>query len=281
METATPKTAQTAKQQTSFWQTDIGEAFRLLGAPGRFVRANLLLIWLVILFLVWFFSPVKGMPYPSEVWAAFQEMYSASDQGNLVYNTYVTLKLNVLGLFWATVLSLFVSYLSVVPFMHPLNKILQWFRYLPIVAFNLIFLAIFAIGPTMKVAMLTVGMSFFLITGMSAVIAQVPKLKFELARVLNYNDWRTFYTVVLRPTLPAMIDVVAQNAAIGWTMVVAIENFNRTEGGIGAQMFFLANQPAKVYVYLIIIGIIAVLEDQIFVWLKRLIFPYTTISERA
>ena len=208
-------------------------------------------------------------------------MWASNDQNNLVYNTYVTLKLNVLGLFYATILSLIISYLSVLPLMRPLNQMLQWLRYLPIVAFNLIFLSLFVIGPTMKVAMLTVGMSFFLITGMTAVIASVPRLKFELARVLNYSDWKTFYTVVFRPTLPAMIDIVAQNAAIGWTMVVAIENFNRTEGGIGAQMFFLANQPAKVYVYLIVIGVIAVAEDQIFVWLKRLLFPYTNIAERA
>lgn len=267
--------------QTAHKKNDLLEAFRILGAPGRFVRANLLIIWLVILFLVWAFSPIPGMPYPSEVLAAFQEMWASDDTNNLVYNTYVTLKLNVLGLFYATILSLIISYLSVLPVLRPLNQMLQWLRYLPIVAFNLIFLSLFAIGPNLKIAMLTVGMSFFLITGMTAVINQIPRLKFELARVLNYNDWKTFYTVVFRPTLPAMIDVVAQNAAIGWTMVVAIENFNRTEGGIGAQMFFLANQPSKVYVYLIIIGIIAVLEDQLFVWLKRIIFPYTAISERA
>ena len=265
----------------SRFAVDAREAFRILGAPGRIVRANLLLIWVLILFLFWCFSPLTAIPYPSEVWRAFGEMYAANDAGNLVYNVYVTLRLNVFGLFFATILSLVVAYLSVLPVMRPLTLILQWFRYLPIVAFNLIFLALFAIGPTTKVAMLTVGMTFFLITGMTAQIAAIPRLKFELARVLDYSDWRTFYTVVLRPTLPAMIDVTAQNAAIGWTMIVAIETFNRTEGGIGAQLFFLANQPAKVFVYLLIIGLIAVIEDQLFVLIKRLLFPYTLIAERA
>jgi ABC-type nitrate/sulfonate/bicarbonate transport system permease component len=160
---------------------------------------------------------------------------------------------------------------------------MQWFRYLPIIAFNLIFLTLFTIGPTMKVAMLTVGMAFFLITGMTAEIASIPRLKFELARVLNYNDWLAFYTVVFRPTLPALIDIVAQNAAMGWIMIVAIETFNRTEGGIGAQIYAYSstNQLPEVYVYLFVIGIIAVIEDQLFVWLKRLLFPYTAISERA
>jgi ABC-type nitrate/sulfonate/bicarbonate transport system permease component len=147
----------------------------------------------------------------------------------------------------------------------------------------LVFLSIFTIGWSMKVAMLTAGMAFFLITSMTAVIGQIPRLKFELARVLNYSDWKTFWTVVVRPTLPAMIDVVAQSAAMGWVMIVAIETFNRTEGGIGAAIYSYSatNQKAEVYVYLVIIGIIAILEDQFFYWLKRLLFPYTTIAERA
>ena len=135
----------------------------------------------------------------------------------------------------------------------------------------------------MKVAMLSAGMAFFLITSMTAEIAQIPKLKFELARVLNYSDWKAFWTVVVRPSLPAMIDIVAQSAAMGWVMIVAIETFNRTDGGIGAAIYSYSatNQKAEVYVYLIIIGVIAVLEDQFFYWLKRIVFPYTQIAERA
>ena len=271
------------KTQPSPLVADLHETLRLCGAPGRLVRANLLLIWVAILFLFWCFTPVKGMPYPSEVWHAFQRMWASNDSTSLVYNTYVTLKLNVVGLLYASVLSLIVSYFSVLPLLRPLNQILQWFRYLPVVAFNLVFLSLFTIGWPMKVAMMTVGMSFFLITGMTAEIARIPQLKYELARVLNYSDWKVFHTVVLRPTLPAMIDVVAQNAAMGWIMIVAIETFNRTEGGIGAQIYSYSstNQQAEVYVYLFVIGIIAVLEDQLFVWLKRLLFPYTQIAERA
>lgn len=265
--------------------SEILHVFRILGEPGRFIRANLFVIWLAILFLFWVFTPIQGIPYPSEVWAAFQRMFSseANDTSNLVYNTWVTLKLNIFGLFLASVISLIVAYLSCLPFMQPLNQFLQWLRYLPIVAFNLVFLSIFTIGWSMKVAMLTAGMAFFLITSMTAVIGQIPQLKFELARVLNYGDLKTFWTVVVRPTLPAMIDTVAQSAAMGWVMIVAIETFNRTEGGIGAAIYSYSatNQKAEVYVYLVIIGIIAVLEDQFFYWLKRIVFPYTTIAERA
>jgi ABC-type nitrate/sulfonate/bicarbonate transport system permease component len=261
----------------------MNEIFRILGEPGRIFRANLFVFWIGVLFLFWMYSPIQGMPYPSEVWIAFQRMFALQDSNNLVFNTWVTLKLNIVGLFFAAIISLLVAYMSCLPLLQPLNQILQWFRYLPIVAFNLVFLSIFTIGFSMKVAMLTAGMAFFLITSMTAIIGQIPRLKFELARVLNYSDWKTFWTVVVRPNFPAMIDMVAQNAAMGWVMIVAIETFNRTEGGIGAAIYSYSstNQKAEVYVYLIIIGIIAILEDQFFYWLKRIVFPYTTIAERA
>ena len=271
--------------QSDSRQSSLRETFRILGEPTRFMRANLFIIWIAILFLFWFFTPIQGIPYPSEVLTAFTRMFAseANDSSNIVYNTWATLKLNIVGLFFASMLALIIAYFSVVPFLQPLNQILQWFRYLPIVAFNLVFLSIFTIGWSMKVAMLSAGMAFFLITSMTAEIAQIPKLKFELARVLNYSDWKVFWTVVVRPSLPAMIDIVAQSAAMGWVMIVAIETFNRTDGGIGAAIYSYTstNQKAEVYVYLIIIGVIAVLEDQFFYWLKRLVFPYTQIAERA
>ncbi|MDQ3133251.1 MAG: ABC transporter permease subunit [Acidobacteriota bacterium] len=259
------------------------QAVRLIGNPGAFVRSNLILIWLALFVLVWIFNPIKAMPYPSEIWRALGEMWRLQGSQGLVYNTYVTLKLNVVGLLYATIISLVIAYLSVVPLFQPFNKTVQWLRYIPIVGFNLVFLTLFTIGWPMKVAMLTVGMSFFLVTSMTGVIASIPPLKFELARVLGYSDWQTFYRVIVRGTAPQMIDMIAQNAAIGWVMITAIETYNRTEGGIGSQIYAYSsinNLPA-VYAYLIVIGVIAILEDWLFVLLKRALFPYTTVAERA
>jgi NitT/TauT family transport system permease protein len=259
------------------------QTVRLHGNPGFFVRANLLVLWLAAFALFWLFNPIKALPYPSELWRALGQMWTAPGSQGLVYNTYVTLKLNVVGLLYSTILSLLIAYLSVLPFFQPFNKLVQWLRYIPIIGFNLVFLTLFTIGWPMKVAMLTVGMSFFLVTSMTAVIASIPQMKFELARVLGYNDLQTFYTVVVRGTGPQMLEVIAQNAAIGWVMITAIETYNRTEGGIGSQIYAYSsvnNLPA-VYAYLIVIGVIAVAEDWLFALLKRIAFPHTTVAERA
>jgi NitT/TauT family transport system permease protein len=259
------------------------DVFRVYGDIGAFTRSNLIIIWIAIVIAFWFLNPIKALPLPQEVWDALKKMYSEPGSSGLVYNVYVTLKLNVVGLLYSAAISLAVAYLSVIPLFQPFNKMVQWLRYIPIVGFNLVFLSLFAIGWPMKVAMLTTGMSFFLVTSMTGVIAAIPRMKYELARVLGFGDRQVFYSVVVRPTLPQMIDMIAQNAAIGWVMITAIETFNRTEGGIGAQIYAYnsTNNLAAVYAYLIIIGVIAIIEDWLFLLIKRLLFPYSLIAERA
>jgi NitT/TauT family transport system permease protein len=264
-------------------RNSFGEMVRVYGSLGAFARSNLVIVWVGLLLLVWFFNPIKALPFPGEVLKAFGRMWSAAGGQGLLYNVYVTLKLNIVGLGYAAIISLAIAYLSVVPLFQPVNKMVQWLRYIPIVGFNLVFLTLFTIGWPMKVAMLTTGMSFFLVTSMTGVIASIPRMKYELAKVLGYNDWQVFYSVIVRPTLPAMIDMIAQNAAIGWVMITAIETYNRTEGGIGSQIYAYSstNNLAEVYAYLLIIGAIAVVEDWFFMLIKRLMFPYSLIAERA
>lgn len=259
------------------------ELYRLTGNPGAFIRANLFVIWIGAAFVLWVFNPVEAFPFPSEVWRAAEKLYNDPTSNNLVYNTYVTLKLNVVGLAIATVASLLIAYLSVIPLFRPLNKTVQLLRYIPVVGFNLAFLTLLAIGWWMKLAMLVTGMTFFLVTSMTGVVADIPRMRYELARVLGYNDLQTLYSVVVRPTLPRMIEAVAANAAIGWIMIVAIETFNRTEGGIGSRICVYndTNQLDQVYVYLIVIGVIAMAQDLFFSFIKRVLFPYSLIAERS
>jgi NitT/TauT family transport system permease protein len=264
-------------------RNSLGEMVRVYGSLGAFARSNLVIVWIGLLLAVWFFNPIKALPFPREVLRAFGHMWSVAGGQGLLYNVYVTLKLNIVGLGYAAIISLAIAYLSVIPLFQPVNKMVQWLRYIPIVGFNLVFLTLFTIGWPMKVAMLTTGMSFFLVTSMTGVIASIPRMKYELAKVLGYNDWHVFYSVIVRPTLPEMIDMIAQNAAIGWVMITAIETYNRTEGGIGSQIYAYSstNNLAEVYAYLLIIGVIAAAEDWLFKLIKRLMFPYSLIAERA
>ena len=100
---------------TSATANQYGEIVRVYGNVGTFIRTNLSLLWLGLFLLLWIFNPIKALPYPSEVLAAFRQMWSAPGSQGMVYNIWVTLKLNIVGLLLSAVISLIVSYLSVIP----------------------------------------------------------------------------------------------------------------------------------------------------------------------
>src|SRR5262249_46649142 len=124
-------------------RASLGEVVRVYGTVGAFARSNLIIVWIGLLLLIWFFNPIKALPFPGEVLHAFRRMWSAEGSQGLLYNIYVTLKLNIVGLGYAAILSVLIAYLSVIPLFQPLNKTVQWLRYIPIVGFNLVFLTLF------------------------------------------------------------------------------------------------------------------------------------------
>jgi NitT/TauT family transport system permease protein len=272
---------QTEKKVSAY--ASLNQVYRIFGDASRFVEMHIVVLWLMAVLLFWMANPIKALPSIGEMLAAFSRLYHASGGTSLLYNVYVTLRLQMFGLLYAVLISLTFSYLSVLPFFRPLNRIVQILRYIPVVGFTIIFYSLFSIGFSMKVAMLTVGLTFFLTTAMTAIVESVPKIKYELAKSLGYSDWQIFWEVIFKPTMPLMIEMIRQNAAMGWLMIVAIETFNRTEGGIGAmlQIYSASSQMAEVYTYLTIIAIIALIEDGVCLLAKWGFFPYTRISERA
>ncbi len=240
-------------------------------------------IWIILFCVIWVFNPITAIPTPVEIYNSFINLLYTEGSSNLLYNVWVTLKLQIYGLFYATIISAILAYISKLEFFNPLNKFIQILRYIPVVGFTLIFYSVFAIGFGMKVAMLSAGLVFFMTTSMTAVIENVPRLKYELAKSLGYSDWQIFVSVIFKPTLPLMIETVMQNAAMGWLMIVAVETFSRTEGGMGAmlQIYSSSSQTGNVWTYLIIIGFIALLEDLFFTQSRKYLFPYSIISERA
>jgi NitT/TauT family transport system permease protein len=66
--------------------------------------------------------------------------------------------------------------------------------------------------------------------------------------------------------------------AISWTYIIVAEMINKN-GGIGAMIFTAARQSRldKVFAILILIIIIGFIQDKIFHWLDRKLFPHKHI----
>jgi NitT/TauT family transport system permease protein len=264
----------------------LGPLLRVNGRVTPTMRRALVAFWVSALLLLWFLNsmgwlpnPIEVLPTPREIALAVRDMHW---NNALVRNLFASVKLNVYGILLSTAISLPVAYLTVLPAFRPLTMGVAIARYLPIAGFTIIFMILFGVGFELKLALLTAGMSFFLVTSLISVVQAIPRSAYDHARVLGYNDLQVFRAVVARGTAHNVLEIIGQNSAIGWGMIIFIEMIQRSEG-IGMLMsdFFKVFNLPKSYGCLLIIGLVAFTQDYLFQLAKRVIFPFSVLEDRG
>ena len=101
---------------------------------------------LVMLFFIWVFSPTIFLPKPKEVLQALSEMWSEGLGGELITCFY----LNLQAIAFATVLSLGMAYLTVIPFFRPIVTLLSKLRFLSMVGLTFFFTLMATTGHELK-----------------------------------------------------------------------------------------------------------------------------------
>ncbi len=227
--------------------------------------------------LIWTFSPFKVLPRPGEVLSAFSRLWTNEGLGREVGTS---LGLNLEALFWVAVISLGLSYLTVLPFFRPVTTAVSKGRFLGLVGLTLVFTLMVGGGRPLKVTLLVFGMTVFFVTSMAAVVADIPREKFDYARTLRMGEWRVVWEVVVLGTLDQAIEVFRQNAAIGWMMLTMVEGISRSEGGVGA---LLLNQNKhfhlpEVFAIQIMILLVGLAQDYAIGLLRRAVCPWAVLT---
>ncbi|HYN23231.1 MAG TPA: nitrate ABC transporter permease [Thermoanaerobaculia bacterium] len=246
-------------------------------SPNRVISPNALRIIIafqVALFVIfWINSPFKVLPQPDEVLRALRDLWF--NQG-LAHELWTSFTLNLQALALTVVISLGLSYLTVLPFFRPLAMALSKGRFLGLIGLTFIFTLMVGGGRPLKLSLLVFGMTVFFLTSMASVVMEIPRDRFDHARTLRMNEWQVVWEVVILGTADKAIEVLRQNAAIGWMMLTMVEGISRSEGGIGAM---LLNQNkhfhlAEVFAIQILILLVGLLQDYGIGALQRLLFPY-------
>jgi NitT/TauT family transport system permease protein len=230
-----------------------------------------------IALLLWFASPYKVLPRPDEVLAALQRLWLTQGLGQDLATSF---KLNLEALGWATLISLVLSYLTVLPVFRPLVTAISKGRFLSLAGFSLVFTLIWGGGHPVKVALLVFTVTVFFVTSMAAVIAAIPKSDFDHARTLRMSEWRVVWEVVILGTADKAFEVLRQNAAIGWMMLTMVEGIVRGEGGIGVsllneQKHFRIEDVFAIQLLILIVGL---LQDFTIGVARRMVCPYADIT---
>jgi NitT/TauT family transport system permease protein len=225
----------------------------------------------------WWMSPLEVLPNPVEVATALRTLWFEQGLGRELWTSFTT-NLEALGL--TLVISLVLSYLTVVPLFRPIAAAVAKGRFLGLIGLTFIFTLIVGGGHPLKVSLLVFGMTVFFVTSMADVVASIPRDTFDHARTLRMSEWRVVWEVVVLGTADKALEVLRQNAAIGWMMLTMVEGIARSEGGVGAM---LLNQNkhfrlAEVFAIQLLILFVGMVQDYGLGALKRLLFPYSVLT---
>ncbi len=155
------------------------------------------------------------------------------------------------------------------------NPFVSAWRYLPAPAFIPILLMWLGTGEGPKLALLFIGVVFFLITLVMDYTRQVRIELIETSLTLGGNQGQVLWTVIVPAVLPNVVIAMRQMLAVSWTYLVIAEIVASTTG-IGAMMMrarrFLHTD--EIMAGILVIGLLGLLFDILFRWLHRLAFGY-------
>ncbi len=164
------------------------------------------------------------------------------------------------------------SYRPVRAFFEPL---LEFSRYLPAVAFVPLVLLWVGIGEASKILVIWIGTFFQMVIMLSEDVGRVPAQQVEAARTMGATGPEIIVGVLLRSAMPAMFDTLRITLGWAWTYLVVAE-LVAANSGLGyailkAQRFL---QTDRIFVGIILIGLIGLGIDQALRFVHRRLFPW-------
>ena len=156
------------------------------------------------------------------------------------------------------------------------SPVVSGWRYLPAASFIPLLLVWF--GPTdlAKLALLFLGVIFFLVALIVDNTSAVPKEFVEASLTMGADRRRVVLGVVLPAAAPSIVDSMRNMIAVGWTYLVIAEIVG-AQDGIGAVMMRAGRflHVDIIMAGILMIGVLGVLTDILFRIVARLVFPWT------
>lgn len=185
------------------------------------------------------------------------------------------------AILYSSIISFGVAYLATLSIFKPIATWLTALRFLGFAGITFIFTLWTSDGSNLKVALLTFGMSAFMVTNALSMVESITKEQIDYARTLQLSGWKLTYELAFKDKLDEALDLIRQNAAMGWTLLSMVEGLVRSEGGIGD---LLLNQNKHLHlsaIFAIQITILCygIFQDVILQWIRTLICPYVKFSK--
>lgn len=233
---------------------------------------------IALLMVFWALTPTStGVPSQLEIARSWDTL--AKSQGlllELFNSTVVIWKALILSaLISGGIAALYTSDLF-----KPLGTFIASMRFLGFAGLTFLFTLWTSDGHQLKLALLTFGMTVFLTRSTIDMVKSIPQSDIDYARSLGLKGWGLTWEIIIRGKSGDMLDLVRQNAAVGWTLLSMVEGLVRSEGGIGA---LLLNQNkyfnlSAVFAIQLTILAYGVLQDVGLSYLRSALCPWTKLN---
>lgn len=239
---------------------------------------------LVFLFWWWashqeFVNPIF-MPAPERVWAAARGFFSEGDLWTDVKVSFVRVTLGVvfsIGL--AVPLGVLIGSFQVGQGL--LQPLTEFIRYIPVPALIPLMMVLFGIGELPKIMLIFVGTYFQMVLMVADEVRRVPYELLQVGYTLGATRREVIRYIIWPAALPGIFDALRLCNGWAWTYLVVAELVAANEGlGYRILKFSRFLQTPKIFVYLILLGVVGLSLDLVFRSFNRRAFHWATTDRR-
>lgn len=248
--------------------------FEETAANQRYMIAG---VWIVLVIGYWVISSqgTKHLfPTPGQVADGLRSLYSEGLVVHIVSSLLLCFKAALISI----IISLIIVYLSPIPLLKPIAVFFSKLRFLPLTGITFYLSILVSNARQMQVWVLVIFMSLYFITSLLAVLKDIPEEEIDHARSLRCSRWEVLWEVVIKGRLDYALDVLRQNLAIIWMMLVTVESILVAAGGLGVLIKNsdkFANH-GRIVALQIVILLIGLLLDWVLQTLRKGLFRYST-----
>ncbi len=258
------------------------EMFELRGQLPLRTRAIIFSLGVVMILATWWIMAAMEitnthvLPHPLAVFGALIELLSSLE---FIKNFLISLELNIMGYIVAIAISLPLGFLvGLFPFFDALvGWWLKTFRFWPITASVVIFMAMFGTSVLMKIIFLASTIALFLIPAVAQRIRDVDDVLVQKTKTIGGNKQQIIKTVFIPKGLGWAWDDITNLTAISWTYIVFVEMINSGDGGVGAFVniaYFRLHRSELLWAVVIILLCWGIVQDKLFSFGSRVMFGW-------
>ncbi len=214
------------------------------------------------------------MPGPGDVLARLVTWYVEDD---LLADIWISVYRVGMGFMLSAVIALPLALMigTFRPVQALLEPLTDFIRYMPAVAFIPLVMLWVGIDESSKIAIIFIGTFFQMVLMMAEDVRRVPLAQIEAAQTLGADTGETVKLVIFQSAKPALLDTLRVTMGWAWTYLVVAE-LVAANSGLGysilkAQRFL---QTDKIFVGILLIGLIGLIMDQLFRLAHRKAFPW-------